>query len=68
MSGGTIKTKEQLINCYCGCQPEIIWHYIKGVPNKIHYFTRCNSCRIRTRDRKNIEGAVQDWNERIVVL
>jgi hypothetical protein len=60
MSGGIINIKEQLINCECGYEPSLFWHYITGVANKVNYFIKCKNCKIRTRNRKNIEGAIQD--------
>lgn len=62
MAGGIYKTEIQLNICECGGNPNVIWHYIKGVANKVHYFVRCNQCKKRTRDRKKVDGAIEDWN------
>jgi hypothetical protein len=62
MAGGIYNTKIKLNTCNCGNNPLIIWHYIKGVANKIHYFVKCNNCKKRTRDRKYPNGAIDDWN------
>ena len=62
MAGGIYNTEEKLNTCNCGNDPLIVWHYIKGVANKIHYFVKCNNCKKRTRDRKHPNGAIDDWN------
>lgn len=62
MSGGICTTTQTIENCECGNEPELIWHYIKGVANKIHYFVRCKSCRNRTNDRKKLDDAISEWN------
>ncbi len=48
--------------CECGSHPVIIHHYAHGVPNRMHYFVQCPSCKARTRERKAPAGAVEDWN------
>ena len=48
----------------CGELPIIIPHPIKGIANKTHYFVRCGKCQRRTNDRKNAEGAIEEWNTR----
>lgn len=62
MAGGICNIDKELNLCQCGNQPVVIWHYIKGVANRINYFAKCNNCKTRTRDRKKIEGAIEDWN------
>ena len=49
--------------CKCGRFPIITEFYIKGTANKKNYFMKCNNCRIRTRNRKNINLAIEEWNE-----
>ena len=63
MHGGIITKDIRLEQCSCGHVPEIVWHYITGVANHVNYFAKCNNCKTRTRDRKSIEGAIQDWNK-----
>jgi hypothetical protein len=66
MKGGMFENpivKFELNSCSCGNQPHIVWHWIKGVANHVNYFIKCDNCKIRTRDRKNFKGAVDDWNE-----
>jgi hypothetical protein len=60
MSGGIINSVH-LENCECGEQPIMVWHFVKGVANKVHYFVKCPNCRKRTVDRKNIKGASEAW-------
>lgn len=67
MSGGIYTSKKELNICECGNNPIIIWHYIKGVANKIHYFVKCNNCNKRTRDRKKLDGAIDDWNSSLKI-
>ena len=67
MHGGIVQ-KILIDNCYlkecsCGHQPQVIWHYITGIANHINYFVQCSHCKVRTRHRKSIDGAIQDWNE-----
>jgi hypothetical protein len=64
-SGKCENLKKEMYLCQCGNRPDLIWHYIKGIANRINYFAKCNNCRIRTRDRKHIDGAIEDWNTRI---
>lgn len=48
---------------FCGKQPTIVPYFINGVANHLNHFASC-SCGIRTRSRKNYDGAIQDWNTR----
>jgi hypothetical protein len=70
MHGGIVPNDEYsqrsivIDNCTCDLPPVIVWHYITGIANKIHYFVKCPVCRIRTKDRKNIHGAILDWNNK----
>ena len=66
MARGIVDYKGVLNKCSkCGNEPNIIWHYMKGTANRKHYFVRCNNCLNRTMDRKNIEGAVEEWNNKV---
>jgi hypothetical protein len=65
MHGGKVEQHDPLNRCLCGSEPVIIWHYIKGVANRIHYFVKCENCKKRTQDRKRIYGAVEEWNSEI---
>jgi len=59
--------KNELKACKsCGGEATIVSHYIKGVANRINYFVKCPICRIRTRDRKNEVGAIEDWNNWLI--
>ena len=60
MKGGVID--REINPCLCGGKSELIWHFINGTPNRVHYFVRCEKCRVRTRNRRNIEGAVEEWS------
>jgi hypothetical protein len=62
MKGGRMEDQPQLRQCDCGGNAFLIWHYIKGVANTIHYFVQCEKCKNRTRDRKKPEGATSEWN------
>lgn len=48
---------------FCGSEAVIKKYFIKGVANHLNYFVACK-CEIRTRSRKNIDGATSDWNSR----
>ena len=53
--------------CTCGRQPVIVGHYIKGVANTINYYPKCEHCKRRGRNRKKVQGAIDDWNNDIQV-
>ena len=67
MHGGIYKNDLKMNPCSCGNMPDAIWYYISGTANRIHYFVKCNVCKNRTRNRKNVEGAVCDWNSEKVL-
>jgi hypothetical protein len=48
---------------FCGKQPTITPYFINGVANKVNHFAQC-SCGVKTRSRKNCDGALDDWNTR----
>jgi len=62
MKGGIIDHKLELRLCDCGYEPELIWHYVKGIANLEHYFIRCTNCGLRTEYGKHINGAMDAWN------
>ena len=49
-------------NCDCGNKPIIREYYIKGIANRKNYFVKCEKCRIRTRNRKTKDKAIEEWN------
>jgi len=65
MKTGEIGYDHNLILCDCGSMPVILWHYMKGTANHLNYFVKCDNCKTRTRFRKNISGAMEDWNNNI---
>lgn len=65
MKSGEIKLNYHLNKCKCGSEPVIIWHYIKGTANRIHYFAKCNNCLTKTRDRRKCKNAINDWNTNV---
>ncbi len=53
--------------CDCFHDPNIYWKTVSGCANKHHFFVGCGNCTRRTKnDRKNIEGAIKEWEERIL--
>jgi hypothetical protein len=65
MAGGIVENHDELNTCDCGTEPVVIWHYIKGVANRIHYFVKCQNCKTRTNDRRRMDNAIEDWNKSI---
>lgn len=63
VKGGYLNYPEDLI-CDCGSKPILVWHYIKGTANRIHYFIKCPDCRVRTIDRKRVTGAIESWTNK----
>jgi hypothetical protein len=59
-----VETDKILNQCRCGQCPPVYGHYIKGTANHINYFTKC-SCGIRTRNRRTVDGTIDDWNNEI---
>jgi len=53
-----------LKTCQCSGRATIISYFVKGIANHKNYFAKCVICGIRTRSRKNREGAIEDWNNR----
>ena len=64
MAGGIIEKPDDvfLYSCECNSDPIIVWHYIRGTANRIHYFVKCPNCNLRTRDRRKVNNAIKDWN------
>lgn len=55
--------KIKIQKCICGNEPILIGYFIKGVANRKNYFVKCQNCRIRTRSRKILYKAIEEWNE-----
>lgn len=55
-----------LKTCQCGKRPEIWCHYIKGTANRVHFYVRCE-CGLRTRSRRHMRGAIEDWRDGVGV-
>jgi len=62
MHGGYIENRDYISICECGNKPVLVWHYIGGIANRIHYFIKCENCKQRTRDRRKATMAILDWN------
>lgn len=62
MAGGECKYSGILNRCQCDSEGVVIWHYIKGTANRVHYFVKCKRCMRKSRDRKKVENTVKDWN------
>ena len=45
--------------CKCGTEPNLIQHYVGC--NHTNYFCKCPNCKTRTRNRKDMKGAISDW-------
>ena len=63
MQGGII-TDRRLNICECGGNPILIWHYISGIANRIHYYVKCDNCNTRIENRKRLTYAVAAWNNK----
>ncbi len=51
----------------CGGEAEIIQWYIKGIANRKHYRVQCSTCKhYYLWQRRRLEKAISDWNERCV--
>lgn len=55
--------KDNINVCHCGNIPILVDFYIRGIANHKNYFVKCEACGERTRARKNIQGAITEWNE-----
>lgn len=51
---------EILLKCKCG-KMKMYQNYIKGVPNRKHWFIVCNNCKISV-EAKTKEKAIKLWN------
>ena len=68
MKYGTVSSplfEHTLNKCVCGCSPIIMWRFMKGTANHVNYHIRCLDCKTKTRNRKRIYGAIEDWNDGI---
>lgn len=52
--------EEILLKCKCG-EMKMYQNYIKGVPNRKHWFIVCNNCKISV-EAKTKEKAIKLWN------
>ena len=66
MKHGVLEEDYELKDCVCGGVPKVYWRYVKGTANRVHYFSKCPACNLRTRCRKLICGAVEDWNNGVL--
>jgi len=47
----------------CGGESEVISFYIKGTPNRLHYFVKCIECGKRQiNEYKKMSKAIDLWN------
>jgi len=58
-----LRSEVELNQCECGATPRLIQFFVKGMPNHINWFVKCDACRQRTRRRRKPEFAVTEWNE-----
>jgi hypothetical protein len=60
-----VETNQELHLCSCGNKPLLMRRFIKGVANRLNFFVNCSNCKTKTRDRRKINGAIEDWNKTI---
>ncbi len=49
--------------CECPEEPHVYWFYIKETANRKNYVVRCGCCTSRTRNRRKLKCAIEEWNK-----
>ena len=57
----SIQSNDFLNQCSCGSCPSLYTYFIHGIANHRNYLVSC-ACGRRTRTRRTVIGAVEDWN------
>lgn len=60
-----------IANCpHCGCRPQVMGWYIRGIPNTLNYAVICPNCGCRLRQPRKFNNplkALRFWNESILI-